>query len=68
MRNIFAGYSCSLCDARYEPDEVQYTCPKDGGNLDVILDVEVINKKYRIEDIASRTELFVALCSIAARG
>ncbi|MCC6146202.1 MAG: threonine synthase [Anaerolineaceae bacterium] len=56
MRNIFAGYSCSLCGTHYEPDEVQYTCPKDGGNLDVILDVKAINKKYRIEDITSRTE------------
>lgn len=56
MRKIFAGYCCSLCGTRYEPDEVQYTCPKDGGNLDVLLDVSAINKHYRIEDITSRTD------------
>lgn len=56
MRNIFSGYCCSLCGTRYEPDEIQYTCPKDGGNLDVLLDTSAINKKYRIEDITSRTD------------
>ncbi len=33
----FQGYQCSLCGAQYAPGEVTYTCPKDGGNLDVIL-------------------------------
>ncbi|NPV76605.1 MAG: threonine synthase [Anaerolineae bacterium] len=56
MRNIFSGYCCSLCGTCYGPDEIQYTCPKDGGNLDVLLDTSAINKKYRIEDITSRTD------------
>lgn len=56
MRNIFVGYRCSLCNAEYTTDEVQYTCPKDGGNLDVLLDYKEINKKYRPEDITSRTD------------
>lgn len=34
----FLGYRCSLCGQEYGPDEVKYTCPKDGGNLDVVLD------------------------------
>ena len=34
----FAGYICSICGAHYAPDEVTYTCPNDGGNLDVALD------------------------------
>ena len=40
----FIGYKCSLCAQEYTPDQVTYTCPKDGGNLDVILDVEHIRK------------------------
>jgi threonine synthase len=38
----FLGYQCSICGHEYQPDEVQYTCPKDNGNLDVILDVRQI--------------------------
>ncbi|MGQ0602186.1 MAG: threonine synthase [Anaerolineales bacterium] len=40
----FLGYRCSLCGAEYAPDEVQYTCLKDGGNLDIVLDYPVINR------------------------
>ncbi len=56
MPGNFVGYKCSLCSHEYEPNEVTYTCPKDGGNLDVVLDYEGIRKKYRIEDITSRTD------------
>jgi threonine synthase len=38
MRQAFLGFTCSLCGAQYQPGEVQYTCPKDGGNLDIVLD------------------------------
>jgi threonine synthase len=38
----FVGYHCSLCGQEYGPDEVQYTCPKDGGNLDVVLDYQAL--------------------------
>ncbi|MBT3389770.1 MAG: threonine synthase [Chloroflexi bacterium] len=41
----FTGYKCSVCGAEYGPTEVTYTCPKDGGNLDVILDYEALKKK-----------------------
>jgi len=34
----FSGFKCSLCDQEYGPSDVVYTCPADGGNLDVILD------------------------------
>ncbi len=34
----FVGYRCSLCKHEYSISEVQYVCPKDGGNLDVLLD------------------------------
>ena len=32
-----AGYQCTLCGVHYDLDDVQYTCPADGGNLDVVL-------------------------------
>ena len=55
MKN-FPGYKCSLCGAEYLLGQVTYTCPKDGGNLDVLLDYETIKKKFQPEDITSRTE------------
>ena len=51
----FIGYRCSLCGEQYSPTDVTYTCPKDGGNLDVVLDYESIKSKYKPEDILSRT-------------
>ncbi len=50
----FTGYRCSLCGTEYLPGQVTYTCPKDGGNLDIELDYEVIRKKFQPEDITSR--------------
>ena len=50
----FLGYRCSLCGTEYAPAEVTYTCPKDGGNLDVVLDYKSIRKKFQPEDITSR--------------
>jgi threonine synthase len=55
MKN-FIGYTCSLCKTEYLPNQITYTCPKDGGNLDIILDYDVIKKKFQPEDITSRTE------------
>lgn len=55
MKN-FSGYKCSLCGAEYLQGQVTYTCPKDGGNLDIILDYETIKKKFQPEDITSRAE------------
>lgn len=52
----FTGYKCSLCGAEYLPGQVTYTCPKDGGNLDVILDHESIKKKFQPEDVISRKD------------
>ncbi len=54
--NKFTGYRCSLCGSEYLPGQVTYTCPKDGGNLDVIPDYGYIKKKFHPEDITSRTE------------
>lgn len=52
----FVGYRCSLCGTEYSPTEITYTCPKDGGNLDVLLDYEAIKNKYKQEDILSRND------------
>jgi threonine synthase len=47
----FIGYQCSVCGANYSPNEAIYTCPKDGGNLDVQIDIEKIKNQYQPEDI-----------------
>lgn len=52
----FIGYRCSLCGEEYSPTDVTYTCPKDGGNLDVVLDYDAIKNKYKPEDILSRND------------
>ena len=54
--NKFVGYLCSLCGTEYAPGDVTYTCPKDGGNLDVVLDYDSIKSKYKPEDIFSRND------------
>jgi threonine synthase len=38
----FIGFKCSLCGHEYQPSQAQYTCPKDNGNLDIILDFQHI--------------------------
>jgi len=54
--NYFLGYRCSLCGTEYLPEQVTYTCPKDGGNLDVALDIESLRRKYLPEDFSSRDD------------
>jgi threonine synthase len=46
MTQNFSHYRCSLCGAEYAPGEVNYTCPKDGGNLDILLDYERIKNQF----------------------
>ncbi len=53
--NNFIGYRCSICDQTYGPNEVTYICLKCGGNLDVEMDYEYIQKKYQPADIISRS-------------
>lgn len=52
----YTGYKCSICRKEYLPASVVYTCPHCGGNLDVILNFEMIRKKYQPEDITSRSD------------
>jgi threonine synthase len=56
MKISFLGFRCSLCQSEYSPDEVTYTCPKDGGNLDVILDYEAIRRKTSPQDLINQGE------------
>lgn len=51
QKNRFLGYRCSLCGAEYSPVEVTYTCPKDGGNLDVVLDYAAIRQQVKVDDL-----------------
>ena len=53
MKQQFLGYVCSLCGTEYKPGEVEYLCPKDGGNLNVVLDINAIQKNYQITDITA---------------
>ncbi len=52
----FIGYRCSLCNTEYLPGQVTYTCPQDGGNLDVVLDYDAIRQKFQPEDLICRAE------------
>jgi threonine synthase len=54
--NKFTGYRCSICGREYLPGQVTYTCPQDGGNLDVGLDFDALRAKYQPADITSRTD------------
>jgi len=47
------GYLCSICGKDYPPADVMYTCPEDGGNLDVILDYEHIKQSSSPGNIAA---------------
>ena len=52
----FTGYRCSLCGAEYLPGQVTYTCPSDGGNLDVVLDYDHLKKKFEPNDFTCRDD------------
>ncbi|MCE5209693.1 MAG: threonine synthase [Chloroflexi bacterium] len=54
MENYFSGYRCSICKREFDPSQVQYTCPYDGGNLDVLFDYDAIRHRYAMDDITSR--------------
>lgn len=56
MSDKFIGYRCSLCGSQYAPNQVAYTCPKDGGNLDVVLDYAMIQKYVDYRQILSSYE------------
>jgi threonine synthase len=51
----FTGYKCSICGTEYQPGEVTYTCPKDNGILDVVLDYQAL-KTMKTEELILKDE------------
>jgi threonine synthase len=45
MKASFLGYRCSVCGVEYTPTEVTYTCPKESGNLDIVLDTATLKTR-----------------------
>jgi threonine synthase len=72
MKHYFSHFTCSLCGSEYEPDEVTYTCPKDGGNLNVILDYQALQKELSPEKFTNLPEAslwrYINLLPVAAPG
>jgi threonine synthase len=56
MAQQFSHYTCSLCGTDYDPEEVTYTCPKDGGNLNVIMDYERLRKQFTPDNFLTLPE------------
>ena len=52
----FLGYRCSICEGEYSPEGLLYTCPKDGGNLDIVLDIANIRGEYKPENVINTDE------------
>jgi len=49
-------FTCSVCGSTYSSNEVQYTCPHDGANLDVHCDFETAETKPNMESILLSSE------------
>jgi threonine synthase len=47
----FRCYRCSICGEEYDPQSEIYTCPEDGGNLDIVLDIERIKSETSVNDV-----------------
>ena len=52
----FLGYRCSICEREYSPEGLLYTCPKDGGNLDIVLDIADIRGEHKPEIVINTDE------------
>lgn len=52
----YLGYVCSICGRSFPPSDVLYTCPVDGGNLDVQLDIDRIRASNSSDVILSSEE------------
>ncbi len=56
MNPKYASYRCSLCGSYYDPCDILYTCPDDGGNLDVLLDYAKISEEVSPETILGSSD------------
>lgn len=52
----YKGYRCSICGAEFAPDQVTYTCPNDGGNLDIIFDFQSLRGTIEPAEIFNSRE------------
>ena len=57
--STFSGYCCSVCGEVYNPQEVTYTCPVDGGSLDVLLDWDRISRETSPGDIRASSDFSI---------
>ncbi|HMK09262.1 MAG TPA: threonine synthase [Anaerolineales bacterium] len=69
---VFLGYHCHRCGKDYPPQDVFYTCPDDGANLEVRLDLERIRATSSPQAISSSSEpsiwRYLALLPVRAPG
>ena len=56
MKHNFIGFQCSLCSEEYQPEEVTYVCPNDGGNLDIAYDFEAMKQEISVETLLNNGE------------
>ncbi|MGH2605090.1 MAG: threonine synthase [Anaerolineales bacterium] len=52
----FLGYRCSGCGREFPPDPIRYTCPDDGSNLDVALDLAAVQRRSSPDQIERSQE------------
>ena len=55
----FHAYQCSICQTIYDPQDIFYTCPHDGGNVDVLLDYETLKKFPLVDQIISSRDFSI---------
>ena len=53
---MILGYRCSLCQNEYGLEEITYTCPLDGGNLDVVYDWRAVSRRTSPSKIGDSAE------------
>jgi threonine synthase len=53
---MILGYRCSLCQTEYGLEEITYTCPSDGGNLDVVYDWRAVSRRTSPSKISASAE------------
>ena len=55
----FHAYQCSICQTIYELGDIFYTCPHDGGNVDVLLAYDKLKKIPLVDQITSSRDFSI---------
>lgn len=55
----FHAYRCSVCQTIFEPQDVFYTCPHDGGNVDVLLDYDSLKTQSLVDPITQSRDFSI---------